>query len=249
VTREQWTAVEYVREMKMIELESMAVEMPRVDGHPNRAGFRGVLTVVDVASQRAPSGSKGHRVMLTRAAAEAALPSLLGMALDYAPSFDRHDQQRKVGVITSAEIVGRNLEVGGFLYAKDFPDIVEEIARSGRRPESAVTNIHSSRAKDAREMGHSRAEASILRASLASAVERIRELIAEARETSRDDPGTASLQAETAGGLGMSYELADVMLADVRSRVWMLTKVTFTGAAVLRKNKAAYEDTWIELSG
>ncbi|HZD45692.1 MAG TPA: hypothetical protein VE109_06395, partial [Acidobacteriaceae bacterium] len=92
-----------------IVLESMAVAMPEVEGHPNRAGFRGVLTVVDVPSQRAPSGSGGRRVVLTKRAAEAALPSLLGMALDYAPSFDRHDVRRKVGVITSADVVGRNL--------------------------------------------------------------------------------------------------------------------------------------------
>ena len=54
------------------------------------------------------------------------------MALDYAPAFDRHDVRRKVGVITSAEIVGRNLEVGGYLYAKDFPEIVEEIGKDGK---------------------------------------------------------------------------------------------------------------------
>ena len=46
----------------MIELASMAVTMPKVEGHPNRVDFRGVLTVVDVASQRAPNGAKGHRV-------------------------------------------------------------------------------------------------------------------------------------------------------------------------------------------
>src|SRR5271166_3677010 len=114
-----------------IELESMAVDMPEVEGHPNRAAFRGVLTAVDVPSQRAPQGSKGKRVLLTRKAAEAALPSLLGMAVDYAPSLDRHDMRRKIGVITSAEVVGSNLEVGGFLYAKDFPEIVKEIARLG----------------------------------------------------------------------------------------------------------------------
>src|SRR5256885_981799 len=115
-----------------IVLESMALEMPEVKGHPNRAGFRGVLTVVDAASQRAPSGSGGRRVVLPRKVAEAALPSLLGMALDYAPSFDRHDVRRKVGVITSADIVGRNLEVSGYLYARDFPEIVEEIGKERR---------------------------------------------------------------------------------------------------------------------
>src|SRR6266478_6420247 len=47
--------------------------------------------------------------------------------------------------------------------------------------------------------------------------------------------------------LGMSYEIADARVADVRSQVWTLTHVTFTGAAILRRNKAAYRDTWIEL--
>jgi len=38
------------------------------------------------------------------------------------------------------------------------------------------------------------------------------------------------------------------VITDKRSRVWTLLKVTFTGAAILRKDKAAYQDTWIELS-
>src|SRR5262249_815557 len=114
-----------------IELESMAIEMPEVKGHPNRAAFRGVLTLVDMTSTRPPTGSNNHRVVLTRAAAQKALPSLLGMALDYAPAFDRHDQQRKVGVITKADIVGRSLELSGYLFAKDFPEIVAEIRKEG----------------------------------------------------------------------------------------------------------------------
>jgi len=64
-----------------IEMESMAIEMPRVEGHPNRVGFRGVLTLVDEASDKPPAGARGHRVILTRAAAEAALPSLMGKPL------------------------------------------------------------------------------------------------------------------------------------------------------------------------
>jgi hypothetical protein len=39
-----------------------------------------------------------------------------------------------------------------------------------------------------------------------------------------------------------------VEVADTRARIWTLSKVTFTGAAILRKDKAAYRDTWIELS-
>ncbi len=162
--------------------------MPEVEGHPNRAAFRGVLTVVDVPSQRPPSGAKGHRVVLTRAAAEAALPSLLGMALDYAPSLDRHDLRRKVGVITSAEIVGRNLEVGGYLYAKDFPEIVKEIAKAVWR-RSQAQGFLSSTARERRgdscgsEPRSSEAGRRIrLRASLRTAVERIRSLTRRQRE-------------------------------------------------------------------
>jgi len=173
-----------------LSMESMAIAMPAVDGHPNRAGFRGVLTVVDVASDRSPSGARGHRVLLTRRAAEAAIPSLMGMGLDYSPALDRHDARRKIGVITRAEIVGRAIEVGGFLYARDFPEIVAEIGRPGRAEET-------------------------VRAS--------------------------------AAGLGMSYEITDALVEDIKASVWVLSRVTFTGAAVLRRDKAAYRSTWIEL--
>jgi hypothetical protein len=175
-----------------LSLESMAIEMPAVHGHPNRAGFRGVLTVVDVASDKSPSGARGHRVLLTRRAAEAAMPSLMGMGLDYSPSLDRHDARRKIGVITRADIVGRVVEVGGFLYARDFPEIVKEIGRPGRIGASGAA-----------ESGHA--------------------------------------------GLGMSYEIADALVEDIKASVWVLNRVTFTGAAVLRRDKAAYRSTWIEL--
>ncbi|HTS37805.1 MAG TPA: hypothetical protein VMH04_19175 [Candidatus Solibacter sp.] len=238
-----------------IALESMALEMPEVKRHPNRAAFRGVLTMVDVPSKRAPSGSNGRRVVLTRAAAEAALPSLLGMALDYAPSFDRHDVQRKVGVITSAEIVGNNLEVGGYLYAKDFPEVVREIERSagvGRQAPGvgAQTSGVQSQARELRAENCGSSEGTRLRTSLRAAVERLRSLTAGLRR--EDEARIASICAgnlDAAGaGLGMSYEVTNVVVADRRPRVWTLSKVTFTGAAILRRNKAAYEDTWIALS-
>src|SRR3954468_19439955 len=47
--------------------------------------------------------------------------------------------------------------------------------------------------------------------------------------------------------LGMSYELADARVRDVRDPIWTLDEATFTGAAVLLKKKAAYENTSIEL--
>ena len=183
-----------------IALQGMAIAMPVVAGHPNRAEFRGVLTLVDIASDRAPAGARGHRVVLTRRAAQNALPSLLGMALDYAPTFDRHEPQRKVGVITSADVVGREIRVGGYLYERDFPEVVKEIARSStRRP----CGPHQQRQ--------------------------------DAMSASAND------------AMGMSYEIADARVEDMQAKVWRLTEVMFTGAAVLRRDKAAYQSTWIEV--
>lgn len=239
-------------EFMTTELQSMAVEMPEVKGHPNRVGFRGVLTVVDVASDRAPSGSKGKRVMLTRRAAEAAIPSLIGMAVDYAPSLDRHDAQRKVGVITRAELVGRNLEVGGYLYAKDFPEIVAEIGKN----RASDFGRQASGFGVAASGGGGQESGARLRSSLASAVKEIRRLIQTARGGRGEKESDLALRAETplvvmgsagAGTLGMSFEVTKVNVLNKSARIWKLIGVTFTGAAILRKDKAAFQDTWIEL--
>lgn len=158
-----------------VQLRAMAVEFPEVDGHPNRLPFEGVLTLVDVASDKAPSGSRGHRVLLTREAAHAALPSLLGMAVGYKSGWDGHDARQKCGIITSAGLEGNQLHVSGFLFARDFPELERDM--------------------------------------------------------------------EGKGAMGMSYELADAHVADMRASVWTLTRATFTGAAILLRDKAAYRGT------
>ncbi|HEY1986224.1 MAG TPA: hypothetical protein VGG85_12480 [Terracidiphilus sp.] len=158
-------------------LEAMAVRIPKVEGHPNRVSFEGVLTVVDAPSDKAPAGARGHRVTLTREAAERALPSLLGMAVDYRPGWDGHDARRKIGLVTEATVMGNSLVVRGYLYARDFPDVAAAIQVQGRE------------------------------------------------------------------ALGMSYELADARVEDMRAEVWKLTQVTFTGAAILLREKAAYRAT------
>lgn len=165
-------------------VRAMAVEFPEVNGHPNRLPFEGCLTLVDVPSDRAPSGARGHRVVLTRAAAEAALPSLLGMAVDYKSGWDGHDARQKCGIITSAHLEGQRLMVSGFLFARDFPEM--------ERKMSGV-----------------------------------------------------SVSAD--GEMGMSYELADAHVADMRAQVWTLTRAVFTGAAILLREKAAYRGTSFRL--
>ena len=158
-------------------LEAMAVEFPTVAGHPNRVPFAGVLTLVDVPSDKAPSGSRGHRVVLTRSAAEAALPSLLGMAVDFKAGWDGHDAKQKCGIVTAAGIEGNELHVEGYLFARDYAEMMREMEAHGDEV------------------------------------------------------------------LGMSYELADAHVEDMRASEWRLSKVTFTGAAILLRSKAAYRQT------
>ena len=162
-------------------MHAMAIEFPLVHGHPNRLPFEGVLTLVDVSSDKAPSGARGHRVLLTRAAAQAALPSLLGMAVDYKAGWDGHDARQKCGIITDAELDGRKLAVAGFLFSKDFPEIAPRLGDEGL--------------------------------------------------------------------MGMSYELADAHVEDMSAQVWTLTRATFTGAAILLRDKAAYVATSFRLGG
>jgi len=171
-------------------MRAMAVEFPEVAGHPNRLPFEGCLTLVDVASDKAPSGARGHRVMLTREAAETALPSLLGMAVDYKAGWDGHDARQKCGIITAAHIEGQRLMVSGFMFARDYPEFHALESRFG-----------------------------------------------------------TSLTASAEGDMGMSYELADAHVADMRAAVWTLTRATFTGAAILLRAKAAYRATSFRMRG
>lgn len=172
------SALSQTQNPRRLAMQAMAVDFPAVHGHPNRLPFEGVLTLVDVASDKAPSGARGHRVVLTRAAAEAALPSLLGMAIDYKAGWDGHDARQKVGIITAAELDRKRLTVGGYVYSRDFPEIERHAAESA---------------------------------------------------------------------MGMSYELAEAHVADMHASVWTLTRATFTGAAILLRDKAAYLGTSFRL--
>lgn len=108
------------------EVAAMALGMPPADGHPNRLPFDGVLTFVDRASDNPVGGAKGHKTFIPKDVAEEALPSLLGMAIDFKPELDGHDRKSKIGVITEATLEGDEIRIAGHFYAADFP---EEVAR------------------------------------------------------------------------------------------------------------------------
>lgn len=162
--------------LKTISLEAMALNISNDDGHPNKMPFSGILTRLDEPSDHAPGGSHGRRIIVTSAAAERALSSLLGMAVDFTPSFDGHDAQTKIGIITSAWVNGNAIEIEGFIYAADFPE-------------------------------------------------------------------TAVLIKTLKNVLGFSFEAQRLTVLDPGADVITITDLSFTGAAILRKDKAAYTTT------
>lgn len=111
----------------LLQIEAMAIVMPDVADHPNRMPFTGVMTFLDTPSDLPVGGAGGKRVILPRAVAEQILPSLLGMAIDFTPNLDGHDATRKIGLITSADVVGDEIQIGGFFYAADFPQVCARI--------------------------------------------------------------------------------------------------------------------------
>lgn len=208
-----------------IELQSMAIEVPHVADHPNRAPFHGVLTLVDAPSDKPPAGARGHRVMLTRASAERALPSLLGMGLDYAPTLDRHDARRKVGIITEAELAPH-------------PRAVLSGARVGADREPPTLIAPKAGALRAGHPTKARNDNSGPRGSS--------QITVAGYLYARDFPEVLR-ELHASHALGMSYEIADARVADFSAPIWTITQFTFTGAALLRRDKAAYCDTWIQL--
>lgn len=155
--------------------EAMSLAVPEVAGHPNRHPFTGILTRLDTPSDNPVGGANGHKTLIPKAVAEAAIDSLLGMAVDFKPKLDGHDSRSKIGLITEAFVEGDAVHIAGFLYAKDFP---EEVA-----------------------------------------------LI----QSEKDD-------------LGFSYE-ADARIRNLEADPWVVDHITFTGAAVLYKDLAAYTTT------
>ena len=144
--------------------------------HPNKMPFTGVLALLDTPSDKAPSGARGHRVIITKKAATDSLESLIGMGVCMALDSGGHDAARKNGVITEAEILGCEVQVSGYMWGMDCTSVVDRI------------------------------------------------------KAAEED-------------FGMSYEMADAHVEDLRADIWKITRCVFTGAAIVLKSKAAYRST------
>jgi len=160
-------------------IEAMSLGTPTGE-HPNRMPFSGILVRVDHVSELAPHGSGGRKVVISRACADKALPTLLGMGVNYTPKLDNHDAQKKIGIIDGADVrtdkSGPYIHIEGFIYASDFPDAAARI----------------------------RADKDVL---------------------------------------GFSFECRNIVLADPGADPLVLKDCVFTGAAILRKDKAAFMTT------
>src|SRR5262245_13471707 len=115
------------------QLEGIGLLMPDIPHHPNRSAFTAVLTRIEEPSTRPPGGAAGHRVRISRAAAEAALPSLIGMAVNCSENLSDHAKQTKIGMITEAHIHGNDVVISGHLFEKDFSNEVACIRRNIQR--------------------------------------------------------------------------------------------------------------------
>lgn len=113
--------------LKGMAFRAMSLAVPETTDHPNKIPFEGVLCYVDRPSDKPPEGSNGKCVVVTTAAANAAIPTILSMGVDYTDAFNGHDVTKKIGVITAAEVVGNQLQIKGSLYGSDFPEQVAYI--------------------------------------------------------------------------------------------------------------------------
>lgn len=91
--------------------------------NPNHLPFTGTLLLVDVASDKPPHGSEGHRIFVSSHAAKKAIIDLPGQAVNYQPDgLNAHASRHKVGVITKAWMEGSKVKVSGFIWVHDFPE-------------------------------------------------------------------------------------------------------------------------------
>jgi hypothetical protein len=114
----------------MRRLDAIGITLPPTEGTlENRVPWKGILCPLDTPSQRPPGGAQGHRTIVTRQAAERALPSLIGAPLNASDDFGDHDRSQPIGAVHKAYIKGADLWVEGILYGRNFPALVATIKR------------------------------------------------------------------------------------------------------------------------
>lgn len=114
----------------------MKLTLPDIQ-HRGLVPFEGTCLFVDT-----PTDKPGHindyelnqhvevpHFVFKRSAVEAALPTLLGMAVCADEQLELHAIKNKIGVVTEVRLDGAELKISGVLWGLDFPFIVEEIVK------------------------------------------------------------------------------------------------------------------------
>ena len=116
----------------------MKLKLPEIE-HLNWFPVEGICSYIDKVSDRpvhvdnyeAKTNSEGPKIILTRAAVENALPSLLGMGLCCQPAIpDRSIPRSNCGVITEAWIDDDKLMIRGGIYGLQFPEVIAELEKN-----------------------------------------------------------------------------------------------------------------------
>jgi len=104
--------------------------MDVANGHPNKIPFKCALFEVDKPSDGSPEGANGKCIRISSDVCDQYIDTFVGMAfnIDYHNEMRGHDTRFKVGVIEKAyRTMDGFAMVEGYLYGKDFPDVVATI--------------------------------------------------------------------------------------------------------------------------
>jgi len=158
------------------------------------------------------------------------------MALDYAPALDAHDARRKIGIITQADIVPMPQSKTSRLTG----------APAGAPPLSPASG---DRVGSQKPIGTGAPPLSPGFGDRVGSQSPTGRIAISGYLFAHDFPDVVDeIRAQASSTLGMSYEIADATVPNQEAAIWTVTGFTFTGAAVLRRDKAAYPQTWIALA-
>jgi hypothetical protein len=108
--------------------QNVGLDIDEMPQHENAYPFQGVLCRLDEPSFKPPGGASGHKVWISSAVAQKALPSLIGMPLNVKEgSYSDHDKTNPIGTVLRAWIDGQNLWIAGVLHGKYHPHAVATI--------------------------------------------------------------------------------------------------------------------------
>lgn len=119
--------------MSLYKLSIQNMQFGEPTEHLNKMPFSGVVAYVDTPTDGSPCGANGMKVVFAREAVVQALQTFIGMGVncvydegafaDPAQCLTGHDERFKIGVVESAELIGNEIHVKGFLWCYDFSDV------------------------------------------------------------------------------------------------------------------------------